>query len=118
MDQHAVSYSRVWLQTILRDRLGFKGAVFSDDLNMEGANISSHYADRVSAAKEAGCDFALLCNNRVGVIQVLDQLDAAAHQVSEAKWSALQGNVSRVDGAYQKTQRWQQTQEFLLNKAW
>jgi beta-N-acetylhexosaminidase len=118
VDQYAVGYSRIWLQDLLRNRLGFKGVILSDDLNMEGANISSHYADRVSAAREAGCDFTLLCNNRAGVIQALDQLNASAHQVSETKWSALRGDFSRVDHAYQKSSRWQQTQEMLLSKAW
>jgi len=72
IDAHPVGFSRHWLQTILRKKLGFKGHIFSDDLNMEGANISTHFVDRVNAAQEAGCDFVLLCNNRPAVIQVLN----------------------------------------------
>ena len=56
---------------------------------MEGANISKTYSDRVLAAREAGCDFALLCNNRRGVTQVLDQVSAATHRVSIEKWGLL-----------------------------
>jgi beta-N-acetylhexosaminidase len=118
VDKLAVGYSHRWLQTVLREQLKFKGVIFSDDLNMEGANISSHYADRVQAARDAGCDFTLLCNNRAGVIQVLDQLLSDENQVSQTKWSVLQGNFSRVNESYQQNQRWQRTRDLLLAKAW
>lgn len=96
VDPAQVSFSRVWLQDILRERLGFKGVVLSDDLNMQGANISADYADRVLAAREAGCDYALVCNNRAGVIQVLDRVPHAQHQLAEEKWVCMQGNFSHL----------------------
>lgn len=89
IDHLPVSYSAIWLRDVLRKRLKFNGTLFSDDLNMEGANISSNYADRVTAAREAGCDFALLCNNRSGVIQALDNVNQALHQVEEPRWGRL-----------------------------
>ncbi len=91
IDQQAISFSPYWLQTILRKKLGFNGVIMSDDLHMEGANISSHYADRVLAAREAGCDFTLVCNHRSGVINVLDQVPASAHLIDIEKWGKLQG---------------------------
>ncbi len=94
VDSLQVSFSRTWLQDILREQLGFKGVVLSDDLNMQGANISADYADRVLAAREAGCDFALVCNNRDGVIQVLDNVPHAAHQLTEDKWQCMQGDFT------------------------
>lgn len=94
VDTLQVSFSRVWLNDILRERLGFKGVILSDDLNMRGANIATDYADRVIAARAAGCDFALLCNNRDGVIQTIDRLPHAQHQVTAEKWRVMQADFS------------------------
>lgn len=89
VDAMPVGFSRKWLYTILRNKMGFKGLVFSDDLTMEGANISAHYEDRVKAAHEAGCDIKLLCNHRAGVVQALDKLPQAAYQLEEGQWKQL-----------------------------
>lgn len=115
VDNKPVGFSHVWLQEVLRTQLGFAGAIFSDDLKMEGANISTNYADRFDAALQAGCDFAMLCNHRPGVIQVLDNIDAAAYQVDKLKWGALQGDFSRVT-SYQQQDRWQKARAFLLSE--
>ena len=95
VDIQPVGFSYHWLHTILRNQLGFAGTIFSDDLHMEGANISSHYADRVQAAREAGCDFILLCNHREGVIQALDHISVVSHSVHKEKWGKLQGQFSK-----------------------
>jgi len=89
VDEYPVGYSRKWLCDILRQKMGFKGLIFSDDLTMEGANISAHYEDRVKAAHEAGCDIKLLCNHRAGVIQALDKLPHAPYQLEESRWCVL-----------------------------
>ncbi len=113
-DDMPVGFSRFWLNDILRTRLGFTGVIFSDDLNMEGANISANYADRVTAAREAGCDFTLVCNNRQGVIQVLDHLSINTQQVDVNKWDLLQGDFSHMNESYQNHPRWQKTYEKLI----
>ncbi|OGT44240.1 MAG: beta-N-acetylhexosaminidase [Gammaproteobacteria bacterium RIFCSPHIGHO2_12_FULL_37_34] len=110
VDAASVSYSRYWLQDILRGKLGFSGIILSDDLTMEGANISAHYPDRVIAAKEAGCDFTLLCNNRKGVIQTIDYLPKHFYFVEEKKWHRLQGKFT---DQLEQQDRWQQTNKLI-----
>lgn len=92
IDSLPVSYSGHWLHDILRKQMKFQGIIFSDDLNMEGANISAHYGDRFSAAREAGCDLILLCNNQAGVIEVLDACSRTTerHLIPEARLAKLQ----------------------------
>ena len=66
VDSLPAGFSSIWLQKVLRQRLGFSGAIFSDDLSMAGARqVQGHEisaSQAVLAALQAGCDMALLCN--------------------------------------------------------
>lgn len=73
-DNQPASGSRYWLQQILRQQLGFNGAIFSDDLGMKGAGFMGDFVARSEKALAAGCDLLLLCNEPEGVVQVLDNL--------------------------------------------
>lgn len=104
VDKRPAGFSAKWLKETLRQRIGFEGAVFSDDLSMEaGRYIDGEllsFADAALAALEAGCDMALLCNQSIGDGAPLDELlqgFAAARDAgrwmgnpdSEARRSAL-----------------------------
>jgi len=78
VDAKPAGFSDAWLQDILRDRLGFTGAVFSDDLSMAGARTlggrTLGYAEAAALAMNAGCDMVLLCNQSIGKGKPLDDL--------------------------------------------
>ncbi len=74
VDPMPAGFSRRWLQTILRRRLGFRGMVFSDDLTMEGAAVVGGIVERGSSALEAGCDMILVCNKPAMADALLDGL--------------------------------------------
>lgn len=100
VDSRPAGFSHRWLQEILRGRLGFDGAIFSDDLSMAGARQLDRrelsYGEAAVAALQAGCDMVLLCNQSVdggaAVDALLDDLTAAA---STGRWTASAAAESR-----------------------
>ena len=52
----------------------FDGLVVTDDLSMKAVTKMGSYADRTLCALEAGCDIALVCNYRPGVVDILDHV--------------------------------------------
>jgi beta-N-acetylhexosaminidase len=94
VDARPACFSERWLQDVLRAQLGFTGAVFSDDLSMEGARhlgdggTALGYADAAALALGAGCDLVLLCNQSVvdGGAALDALLDGLAQAADEGRW--------------------------------
>jgi len=74
VDTALPSYSSYWLGTVLQQRLGFRGVVFSDDLTMGGAEQGGEPVERANSALQAGCDMILVCNNRAAALEIAEQL--------------------------------------------
>ena len=91
VDARPAGYSARWLQAVLRGRLGFGGAVFTDDLSMEGARQIGGQrlspTEAVLAALHAGCDLALMCNQSLQGGEVLDDvIDGLAKAQITGRW--------------------------------
>lgn len=88
------TYSSYWLQTILREMLGFEGIIFSDDLTMQGAIDASDGAEQsivacAQAAIYAGCDMVLVCNRPDLAQELLDGLEFEPNQTLSIKLNSL-----------------------------
>ena len=86
VDARPAGFSKRWLQDILREQLGFAGAIISDDLSMAGARQidgqAVSYTQAALAALDAGCDLALLCNQSLNGGA---EIDAALNGLAEAQ---------------------------------
>ncbi|KWW44295.1 beta-hexosaminidase [Vibrio cholerae] len=103
-DAQPASGSSYWLKQVLREELGFKGIVFSDDLSMEGAAVMGGPVERSHQALVAGCDMILICNKREAVVEVLDHLPIMEVPQAEALLKKQQLSYSEL----KRSERWQQ----------
>jgi beta-N-acetylhexosaminidase len=101
VDRRPAGFSTRWLQDILRGRLGFGGAVFSDDLSMAGARSVDGrevgYAEAAATALSAGCDLVLLCNQSApeGGRDLDGLLDGLADLQAQGRWQPDPGSEAR-----------------------
>jgi len=65
--------SEFWLKDILRQRMGFSGCIWSDDLCMKG--VGENVPDAAQASLQAGCDALLVCEPE-GVRTMFETLQA------------------------------------------
>jgi beta-N-acetylhexosaminidase len=107
VDGLPAGFSSRWLQDELRGRLGFDGAIFTDDLSMAGAGVVGDMVERSRAALAAGCDVLSLCNNRQGVLQVIDSLQGSGDPLSQVRMARLHGRPGESREALQASTEWQ-----------
>ena len=74
VDNKIPSFSDTWINNILRNKLNYKGLIFSDDLSMLGSGNDS-IINKVKISLDAGCDMLIICNDRSGVKDAVKYLD-------------------------------------------
>ena len=100
VDTRPAGFSSIWLQGILRGQLGFDGAIFSDDLSMEGARCidggTIGFTEAAVVALQAGCDLVLLCNQSLGKGAALDALlDGLGSALAKGEWQRSDQSEAR-----------------------
>jgi beta-N-acetylhexosaminidase len=76
------SVSRYWIQTVLRQRIGYRGIIFSDDMEMGGILKFMPIEEAVVAAIRAGMDLMEICHTPELILRAYEALIAEGERSS------------------------------------
>ena len=114
IDSQPVGFSPYWLQTLLREKFNFQGVIFSDDLTMEAASVAGTLIERTAQALSAGCDMALICNHRPGVLEVFDHYEKVPVQAHTERLVKMRGIDKLPRAVMLENPNWQHARERVL----
>lgn len=119
-DSKPSGFSEYWIQMVLRQKLGFTGVVFSDDLHMQGAIFGVSLLERAKMAWEAGCDMLLSCNHPAETFSLLYALEREGVLPATAKITTLYPTSDITHNALLEMKNWQEAsaniQRFIRNQ--
>ncbi len=114
VDDKPAGYSSFWIENILRQRLGFQGVVFSDDLSMEAAGVVGGFGERADAALTAGCDMALVCNHLDGAIEAAEYIRGYSNPTSQLRLVRMHGERDISWAQLKQNEHWQQVSSQIV----
>jgi beta-N-acetylhexosaminidase len=111
------SASPRWIRGVLRGNLQFQGVVFADDMSMKGAAAIGGIVERAERALAAGCDVLPVCNDRAGVVALLDGLQHRPDAASALRLVRLRGRSHVTRQELLASAEWIKCQETLARCA-
>ena len=79
-DVRPASVSQYWITTVLRKRIGYRGIIFSDDLEMGGILKYMPIEEAVVTAVRAGMDLMEICHSPELILRAYEALIAEAER--------------------------------------
>jgi beta-N-acetylhexosaminidase len=96
------SLSKKWITDILRKKIGYRGLIASDDLEMGGVLSAAPIEQAAVEHIRAGGDLCLICHKEDGIVRAYEELIRAAE--SDRWFAARVGESARHTLAFKK--RW------------
>lgn len=78
--RHPASISRYWITSVLRERIGFKGLIFSDDLEMGGILKFVEIEEAAVETLRAGMNLMEICHSPELILRAYEALIAEAER--------------------------------------
>lgn len=94
---YPATLSKAIIGKLLRQKIGYKGVVFGDDMEMKAISKNYSLEDAVTLGVHAGVDVLMFCHDKTSAIRAFDFL----HQKSE-KDAKLE---ERIEESYQRIKR-------------
>lgn len=107
LDPAPAGFSAYWIEQELRTRIGFGGAVFSDDLSMKATAAYGGMAERARLSLDAGCDMILVCNDREAAHEAVDALGDYSNPLSLVRLARLHGTGHPLRETLLASDEWQ-----------
>lgn len=113
VDPLPASLSPFWVRDQLRGRLGFDGAVLSDDMSMAGADVGGDSQGRILQSLEAGCDMVLLCNSPGEIPVAIKAVADYRNPASASRLARLRGGVRVPWKSLRESEQWRTARGLL-----
>lgn len=105
-EQNIATFSPAIVDRLLKQTLGFRGVVISDDLAMKAVSATSSPGEAAVAAVAAGCDAVLLCNHTLDAqIAAFEDLIRAA-EAGTIKQTRIDDAMKRQHAVKVRMQDW------------
>ena len=111
------SFSRRWIEGVLRGQLNFRGLVITDDLTMAAAAAAGDVVERAERALAAGGDVLLVCNDRPGAERLLRELKVTPDPVAQLRLVRMRGHKPVGFENLAASPAWQSAREWLHKNA-
>jgi len=104
-DRTPASLSDKWMGEVLRRKVGYRGLILSDDLEMGGVLAAASIAEAAIGTLRAGADMYLVCHNEQHVSAAHEAVVRAAER--DARFAALiRARARRVLAYKKKVRNW------------
>jgi beta-N-acetylhexosaminidase len=99
-DKTPASVSKKWITDVLRKKVGYKGLIISDDLEMGGVQAAMKIGEAAVACIKAGADIFLVCHNEQAVWECYESVFKAAE--SDRRFAARVAEAAKHVTAFKK----------------